>query len=41
MIGVFAAAVLGELVGLFAALSLGSHDPTAWMIPLAGAFAAG
>lgn len=38
LIGIFAAAVLGELVGLFAALSLGSHDPTAWMIPLGGAF---
>lgn len=37
MFGIFAAAVLGELVGLFAALSLGSHDPTAWMIPLGGA----
>lgn len=39
LIGVFAAAVLGELVGLFAALSLGSHDPTAWMIPLGGMIA--
>lgn len=39
MLGVFAAAVMGELVGLFAALSLGSYDPTAWMIPLGGAIA--
>lgn len=38
LIGVFAATVLGETVGLFAALSLGSSDPTAWMIPLGGAF---
>jgi NCS1 family nucleobase:cation symporter-1 len=39
MIGVFAAAVVGEIVGLLAALSLGSFDPTDWMIPLAGAVA--
>ena len=38
LIGVCAASVLGTTVGLFAALSLGSSDPTAWMIPLGGAF---
>lgn len=37
MLGVFAAAVLGEVVGLLTALSLGSFDPTVWMIPLGGA----
>ncbi len=38
LIGLFAAACLGEIVGLLAALSLGSDDPTVWMIPLGGAF---
>ena len=38
LIGVCGASVLGTTVGLFAALSLGSSDPTAWMIPLGGAF---
>lgn len=37
MIGLFAAAVIGETVGLIAALSLGDSDPTVWMIPLGGA----
>ena len=37
LVGLFAAACLGEIVGLFAALSLGSDDPTVWMIPLGGA----
>jgi NCS1 family nucleobase:cation symporter-1 len=36
MVGVFAAAVLGEIVGLLTALSLGSFDPTVWMVPLGG-----
>ena len=36
MIGLYAAAVLAEIVGLLAALSLGSIDPTVWMIPLGG-----
>ncbi|SFV27586.1 purine-cytosine permease family protein [Hyphomicrobium facile] len=34
--GIFAAAVVGEVIGLLAALSLGNFDPTAWMIPLGG-----
>lgn len=34
--GIFAGAVLGETIGLLAALSLGNFDPTAWMIPLGG-----
>lgn len=34
--GLFAAAVLGETVGLLAALSLGHDDPTEWMLPLGG-----
>lgn len=37
MVGLFAAAVIGEIVGLIAALSLGDSDPTVWMIPLGGA----
>jgi nucleobase:cation symporter-1, NCS1 family len=37
MIGLFAAAVIGEIVGLMAALALGDADPTVWMIPLGGA----
>jgi len=37
MIGLFGAAVIGEVVGLIAALSLGDSDPTVWMIPLGGA----
>lgn len=36
MLGVFAAAVLGEIVGFLTALTLGSFDPTVWMIPLGG-----
>ena len=36
MIGLFAAAVIGEAVGLMAALALGDSDPTVWMIPLGG-----
>jgi len=36
MIGLYAAAALAEVVGLLAALSLGSIDPTVWMIPLGG-----
>jgi NCS1 family nucleobase:cation symporter-1 len=37
MIGIGAAAMLGEIVGLMAALTLGSDDPTVWMLPLGGA----
>lgn len=37
LLGVGAAAMLGESVGLVAALSLGSDDPTRWSIPIAGA----
>ncbi len=37
MLGLFAAAVIGEAVGLIAALSLGDSDPTVWMVPLGGA----
>ena len=36
MIGLFAAAVIGEIVGLMSALALGSSDPTVWMIPIGG-----
>lgn len=36
LLGVGAAAMLGESVGLIAALSLGSDDPTRWSIPIAG-----
>ena len=36
MIGLFAAAVIGETVGLMAGLALGDSDPTVWMIPLGG-----
>jgi NCS1 family nucleobase:cation symporter-1 len=36
IVGIFAAAVVGEVIGLLAALSLGNFDPTAWMIPLGG-----
>ena len=36
MIGIFAATVVAQVVGLFAALSLGDADPTVWMIPLGG-----
>lgn len=37
LIGLFLAAAVAEAAGLFAALSLGSDDPTQWMIPLGGA----
>jgi len=36
LLGIGAAAVLGETVGLIAALTLGSDDPTVWSIPIAG-----
>lgn len=36
LIGVGAAAILGEIVGLLAALSLGADDPTVWMVPIGG-----
>lgn len=35
--GIFGAAVLGEIVGLFAAVSMGDSDPTVWMTQIAGA----
>ena len=38
-IGLFGAAVLGEVVGLAAGLALGDSDPTAWMLPLGGLLA--
>lgn len=41
LVGVFAAAVLGEYIGLLTALSLGSADPTAWLIPLGGPIVGG
>lgn len=34
--GIFGAAVLGEIVGLFAAVSMGDSDPTVWMTQIAG-----
>jgi nucleobase:cation symporter-1, NCS1 family len=36
MIGLYAAAVVAEVVGLLTALALGSDDPTVWMVPLGG-----
>lgn len=36
MIGIFAATIVAQVVGLLAALSLGNSDPTVWMIPLGG-----
>jgi NCS1 family nucleobase:cation symporter-1 len=36
MIGLFAATIVAQVVGLFAALTLGNADPTVWMIPLGG-----
>lgn len=35
--GLFLASVVAAVVGVFAALALGSDDPTVWMIPLGGA----
>lgn len=35
--GLFAASSVAAVVGVFAALALGSDDPTVWMIPLGGA----
>lgn len=37
-IGLFGASVVAAIVGVFAALALGSEDPTLWMVPLGGAF---
>ncbi len=37
MVGIFGAATLATIVGFLAALSLGSSDPTEWMVPLGGA----
>lgn len=36
-LGLFAASSFAAIVGVFAALTLGSDDPTVWMIPLGGA----
>lgn len=36
ILGIFGAAVLGEIVGLFAAVSMGDSDPTVWMTQIAG-----
>lgn len=36
MIGIGAASSLATIVGLLAALALGSSDPTVWMVPLGG-----
>lgn len=36
LVGIFGAAVLGEIVGLLAAVSLGDSDPTIWMTMIAG-----
>ena len=38
MIGIFGAAVLGEIVGLLAAVALGNSDPTIWMAQIGGVF---
>lgn len=35
-VGVFGAAVLGEIVGLMAAVALGNADPTIWMAQIGG-----
>jgi nucleobase:cation symporter-1, NCS1 family len=37
-IGIFGAAVLGEIVGLLAAVALGNSDPTIWMAQIGGIF---
>ncbi|WP_408896043.1 cytosine permease [Nocardioides sp. R1-1] len=36
-LGLFLASVVAAIVGVFAALALGSEDPTLWMVPLGGA----
>ena len=36
LLGIFGAAVLGEIVGLLAAVALGNSDPTIWMTTIAG-----
>ncbi|MFJ9854800.1 cytosine permease [Streptomyces sp. NPDC101150] len=36
-LGLFLASVVAAVVGVFAALTLSSEDPTVWMVPLAGA----
>lgn len=36
-LGIYLASVLAAVVGSFAALSLGTSDPTMWMLPLGGA----
>lgn len=37
LVGLFFASTVAAVVGVFAALTLGSDDPTVWMIPLGGA----
>jgi NCS1 family nucleobase:cation symporter-1 len=36
ILGIFGAAVLGEIVGLLGAVALGNSDPTIWMTTIAG-----
>jgi NCS1 family nucleobase:cation symporter-1 len=36
-LGLFLASAIAAIVGVFAALALGSEDPTLWMVPLGGA----
>jgi NCS1 family nucleobase:cation symporter-1 len=36
IVGIFGAAVLGEIVGLLAAVALGNSDPTIWMAQIGG-----
>jgi nucleobase:cation symporter-1, NCS1 family len=36
LVGIFGAAVLGEIVGLLAAVALGNSDPTIWMAQIGG-----
>lgn len=38
LVGIFGAAVLGEIVGLLAAVALGNSDPTIWMAQIGGLF---
>ena len=38
LVGIFGAAVLGEIVGLLAAVALGNSDPTIWMAQIGGIF---
>ena len=38
VIGLFGATIVAQVVGMAAALTLGSSDPTIWMVPLGGAW---